>query len=106
MLWPLGERKILSTRSIYNSDKLGKYTIDKYKVVSNLDGVPTEKNYIIMEHDQSNLVNLHIQMCMIRGHLLSKYNNGEYECCLKRINYLTKNISKNPPSLFYYRKSF
>ena len=90
-----------TTRPIDNLDELGKYTINKYKVVSNLDEIPTEENYIIIEHDQSNLVNLHTQMCMTRRHPLSKYNNGEYELLIKMDKLFNEKYIEKPHHFYF-----
>jgi hypothetical protein len=73
-----------TTRPEENLDELDRYEISKYTVVSSLDEITEDdSSYIILEHEKTNLVNLHSQMCMTKNHTLSKYNNGEYELLVK-----------------------
>ena len=90
-----------TTRPIENLDEQGRYDIEKYIVISNLDEIPTEENYIILEHEQSNLINLHKQMCMTKNHSLSKYNNGEYELLIKMDKTLDLNYIGKPHHFYF-----
>ena len=74
-----------TTRPEDNLDELNKYKIDTFTVLTSADEISSEEtSYIILEHEQSNLANLHSQMCMTKNHILSKYNKGEYELLIKK----------------------
>ena len=64
---------------------LDDYKIKEYNVYTNLNDVQDDDNneYIILEHDQSNLINFHRKMCMTKPHEISQYNNGELELLIK-----------------------
>ena len=64
---------------------LDDYKIKEYNVYTNLNDVQDGDNneYIILEHDQSNLINFHRKMCMTKPHEISQYNNGELELLIK-----------------------
>ena len=72
-----------TTRPVDSLDELPKYDIKKYTIINELDEIPSDDAYVILEHDKSNLANLHSQMCMTQNHTLSNYNNGEYELLIK-----------------------
>ena len=59
------------------------YDILVSDVITNLEEVGDKDSYILIEHDQTNLVNFHKKMCMTNNHTLTPYNHGEYELLIK-----------------------
>ena len=90
-----------TTRPSDNLDELGTYKIDQFDVVSNFDEVPNKPSYIIINHEQTNLLNLHKQMCMTKTHKLSKYNNGEYELLVKMDKLLEEDYLETPHHFYF-----
>ena len=74
-----------TTRPKENIDELGNYdaNIADIKVISNLEEPPDSGGYVVIDHDQTNLVNLHSKICKTKQHTLSDYNHGEYELLIK-----------------------
>ena len=74
-----------TTRPQENLDELGNYNdnIENIKVISDLEESPINGSYVIINHDQTNLVNLHSKICKTKQHTLSDYNHGEYELLIK-----------------------
>ena len=92
-----------TTRPIENIDELGDYDdyIENIKVISNLEEPPTEGSYVIIDHDETNLVNLHSKICKTKQHTLSDYNHGEYELLIKMDNEF-HNKFLDTPHHFYF----
>ena len=91
-----------TTRPEDNLDELNKYKIDTFTVLTSADEISSEEtSYIILEHDQSNLANLHSQMCMTKNHSLSKYNNGEYELLIKMDKTFEKDYLEKPHHFYF-----
>ena len=90
-----------TTRPLESLDEQDDYEIEEYKVVSSLDEITTEEKYIILDHEQSNLINLHKQMCMTKTHPLSQYNNGEYELLIKMDRTLEKKYIEKPHHFYF-----
>ena len=88
------------TRPAKLSD-LDDYEIKEYNVYTNLDDAQNDNEYIILEHEQSNLINFHKKMCMTKTHTKSKYNNGEYELLIK-MDKLFEEKYLNTPHHFYF----
>ena len=53
---------------------LGTYSIEEYDVVSNINDVINPNSYILIEHEQSNLINFHKKMCMTKTHNITNYD--------------------------------
>ena len=51
---------------------LDDYEIEEYPVITNLEDAVDKDYYILIEHDQSNLVNFHKKMCMTKTHNITK----------------------------------
>ena len=66
-----------------NLSALGYYDIEEIEVVSNINDVTNQTSYILIEHEQSNLINFHRKMCMTHQHNISQFNHGEYELLIK-----------------------
>ena len=78
------------------------YEIKEYNVYNNLNDVQNDDNgYIILEHEQSNLINFHRKMCMTKPHDISKYNNGELELLIK-MDKILEDKYINTPHHFYF----
>jgi hypothetical protein len=92
-----------TTRPTENIDELGAYDdeIENIKVISNLEEPPTEGSYVIIDHDETNLVNLHSKICKTKQHTLSDYNHGEYELLIKMDNEF-HNEFLDTPHHFYF----
>ena len=73
---------------------LSPISIDEYDVVSNINDVTNPNSYILIEHDQSNLLSFHRKMCMTKQHPISEYNHGEYELLIKMNKKKKKNLAK------------
>ena len=76
-------------------------SIDEYDVVSNINDVTNPNSYILIEHDQSNLLSFHRKMCMTKQHPISEYNHGEYELLIKMDKLFEKDFL-NTPHHFYF----
>ena len=59
------------------------FEITECDVVTNLADVGDKESYLLIEHDQTNLVNFHKKMCMTAAHNQTNYNHGEYELLIK-----------------------
>ena len=90
-----------TTRPIDNLDELGLYRIKQINVITNPDEIPSVDDYIVIEHDQTNLISLHNQICMTKQHPLSKYNNGEYELLVKMDKLFEKNFIGKPYHFYF-----
>ena len=62
------------------------YEISTFDVVTNLEDAVGKESYILIEHDQTNLVNFHKKMCMTNTHNITNFNHGEYELLVKLDN--------------------
>ena len=58
------------------------YTITSTDVVAKKEDIGSKTSYILIEHDQTNLINFHNQMCMTKP-LEASYNHGEHEVLIK-----------------------
>ena len=73
-------------------------------VVSDLDPTPTEDSYVILNHTQSNLVNLHNKMCMTQKYdnvHPPEYEYGEYELLLKMDKTFEDNYIETPHHFYF-----
>ena len=77
------------------------YEIEEFDVFSNLEDVGDKESYILIEHEQSNLINFHKKMCMTQNHNITNYNHGEYELLIK-MDKLFQNDYLNTPHHFYF----
>ena len=77
------------------------YEISQYEVVNKLEDVQNPDSYILIEHDQSNLVNFHKKMCMTKTHNITNYNHGEHELLIKMDKLFEKDFL-NKPYHFYF----
>ena len=81
--------------------ELEDYKIKEYNVYTNINDVQNENEYIILNHEQSNLVNFHKKMCLTQTHDISNYNHGEYELLIK-MDKLLEEKYMNTPHHFYF----
>ena len=75
--------------------------ISEFQIVSNLDDVVNPDSYILIEHDQSNLINFHKKMCMTKTHNISNYNHGEHELLIKMDTTLEKDFLGTPHHFYF-----
>ena len=66
------------TELIINEDQMLSFDI-----ISNINDADGKNFYILIEHEQSNLLEFHKKMCMTETHQQSLYNHGEYELLIK-----------------------
>jgi len=72
------------------------YEISTFDVVTNLEDAEDKESYILIDHDQTNLVNFHKKMCMTNNHNITNYNHGEYELLVKMDNLFEKDFLSTP----------
>ena len=75
------------------------------KVFSEEDDSPRPDEYVNISQSETNLVNLHKQVCKTKQHTLSDYNHGEYELLLKMDSYFGDDDDKKyyeTPHHFYF----
>ena len=72
------------------------YPLQDVDVVTNLEEAANKESYILIEHDQTNLVNFHKKMCMTNNHSLTNYNHGEYELLIKMDNVFEEDFLNTP----------
>ena len=72
------------------------YKISTFDVVTNLEDAAGKESYILIEHDQTNLVNFHKKMCMTNTHNITNYNHGEYELLIKMDNLFEEEYLNTP----------
>ena len=75
---------------------MAEYELTDIDVVSNLDDAEGKESYVLIEHDQTNLVNFHKKACMTKQHNETKYNHGEYELLIKMDKYFEEEYLKTP----------
>ena len=76
---------------------LGPYDeLKDIEVVTNLDEADGKDSYVLIDHDQTNLVNFHKKACMTKQHNETKYNHGEYELLIKMDKYFENDFLKTP----------
>ena len=93
--------------SFFNSSSstvLKDYEISEFDVVSNLNDIQNKESYILIEHEQSNLINFHKNVCVTKLHNISNisdYNNDVYELFIKMDNTFQEDFL-NKPHYFYF----
>ena len=76
---------------------LGPYDeLKDIEVVTNLDEADGKDSYVLIDHDQTNLVNFHKKACMTKQHNETNYNHGEYELLIKMDKYFENNFLNTP----------
>ena len=86
----------INERPINNLDELGPYDrIESYPVINNLDDIPSSGSYIFINHTQSNLLNIHKQMCMTNNY------HGNFELLIK-MDKIFEDDYLNTPYDFYF----
>ena len=81
--------------------ELDDYKIEEFEVFSKSEDVGDKESYILIEHEQSNLINFHKKMCMTKTHNITNYNHGEYELLIKMDKLFQKDYL-NTPHHFYF----
>ena len=93
--------------SFFNSSSstvLKDYEISEFDVVSNLNDIQNKESYILIEYEQSNLINFHKNVCVTKLHNISNisdYNNDVYELFIKMDNTFQEDFL-NKPHYFYF----
>ena len=64
--------------------------------MTNLDEADGKDSYVLIDHDQTNLVNFHKKACMTKQHNETNYNHGEYELLIKMDKYFENDFLKTP----------
>ena len=77
-------------------DNFTRVEITDIDVATNLEDAEGKDSYILIEHNQTNLINFHSKVFMAKQHKITKYNHGEYELLIKMDNYLEKDFLKTP----------
>ena len=72
------------------------YETTDIDVVSNLDDAQGKDLYVLIDHEQTNLVKFHNKVCMTKQHNETKYNHGEYELLIKMDKYFEKEFLNTP----------
>ena len=72
------------------------YEITDINVVTNLEDAEGKDSHVLIEHDQTNLINFHSKVCMTKQHTITKYNHGEYELLIKMDKYFEEKFLDSP----------
>ena len=72
------------------------YEITDINVVTNLEDAEGKDSHVLIEHDQTNLINFHSKVCMAKQHTITKYNHGEYELLIKMDKYFEEKFLDSP----------
>jgi hypothetical protein len=70
-------------------------------VFSEEDDSPRPDSYVNISQSETNLVNLHKQICKTKQHTLSNYNHGEYELLLKMDSAFEEENLKTPHHFYF-----
>ena len=84
------------TELIINEDQMLSFDI-----ISNINDADGKNFYILIEHEQSNLLEFHKKMCMTETHQQSLYNHGEYELLIKMDSLFEDKYIKTPYHFYF-----
>ena len=70
--------------------------IQEFDIISKEEDIGDKESYVLIDHDQTNLVNFHKKMCMTNTHNITNYNHGEYELLVKMDNLFEEKYLDEP----------
>ena len=84
-----------------NLDEIERKDISEFDVVNNLDDVINSDLYILIDHDQSNLLNFHKKMFLTKNNSISNNTDNKYELLIKMDKLFEDEFIKTPHHFYF-----